>query len=479
MPSRCAPSCMAFVERDPRAASRPPVTGEEGVASLEIAMRCLEGAAASQAASRRRKAAPRRRLTPSARASRLVTAMNQHARVDMRPIPFIDVAAQRRRLGTRDRRGDRARAGPLPVHHGPGGRGVRDASSPPSAAPPRDRLRQRHRCAGAGADGQGHRPRRCGVLSGLHLLRDRGGRGAGRRDAGVRRRRATPSTSIAASLKRAIATAKRQGLKPKAVIPVDLFGLPADHDAIAAVAQGGRPVRARRRRAGFGAHLQGPQARHARATRRRPASSRPSRSAATATAARCSPTTTSSRAILKSLRVHGAGRRQIRQCAHRHDRPARHHPGRGADREAEDLPRRDRRAQPRRRGATPRRSPMSRPCRGARRADLGLGAIHHPAASRAARRARRRAARRKASRPRSTIPSRCTGRRPIAHFPVADGGLPVTERLADEVISLPMHAYLDEPTQDRIIAAVRRALRQAACHPRQGAGSEPAIPSQA
>jgi dTDP-4-amino-4,6-dideoxygalactose transaminase len=43
-------------------------------------------------------------------------------------------------------------------------------------------------------------------------------------------------------------------------------------------------------------------------------------------------------------------------------------------------------------------------------------------------------------------------------FPVAEGGLPVSERLAEEVISLPMHAYLDEPTQDRIIAAVRRAL---------------------
>src|SRR5712671_2731254 len=43
-------------------------------------------------------------------------------------------------------------------------------------------------------------------------------------------------------------------------------------------------------------------------------------------------------------------------------------------------------------------------------------------------------------------------------FPVAEGGLAVSERLADEVISLPMHAYLDEPTQDRIIGAVRRAL---------------------
>src|SRR4029079_9345955 len=39
------------------------------------------------------------------------------------------------------------------------------------------------------------------------------------------------------SLIRAIATAKRQGLKPKVVIPVDLFGRPADHNAIAAIAK--------------------------------------------------------------------------------------------------------------------------------------------------------------------------------------------------------------------------------------------------
>ncbi|HEY2248075.1 MAG TPA: DegT/DnrJ/EryC1/StrS family aminotransferase [Bradyrhizobium sp.] len=43
-------------------------------------------------------------------------------------------------------------------------------------------------------------------------------------------------------------------------------------------------------------------------------------------------------------------------------------------------------------------------------------------------------------------------------FPVADGGLPVSERLSDDVISLPMHAYLVEATQDRIIAAVRGAI---------------------
>src|SRR6202171_2378139 len=38
------------------------------------------------------------------------------------------------------------------------------------------------------------------------------------------------------SLKRGIATARKLGLKPRAVIPVDLFGQSADHDAIGAVA---------------------------------------------------------------------------------------------------------------------------------------------------------------------------------------------------------------------------------------------------
>src|SRR3954451_13544914 len=43
-------------------------------------------------------------------------------------------------------------------------------------------------------------------------------------------------------------------------------------------------------------------------------------------------------------------------------------------------------------------------------------------------------------------------------FPVADGGLPVSEKLSEDVISLPMHAYLDARTQDRIVEAVRGAL---------------------
>src|SRR5712671_1940798 len=43
-------------------------------------------------------------------------------------------------------------------------------------------------------------------------------------------------------------------------------------------------------------------------------------------------------------------------------------------------------------------------------------------------------------------------------FPVADGGLGVSEALSNDVISLPMHAYLGEPAQDRIIEAVRGAV---------------------
>src|SRR3982074_1969882 len=39
------------------------------------------------------------------------------------------------------------------------------------------------------------------------------------------------------SLQRGIATAQKLGLKPRAVIPVDLFGQSADHDAIGAIAE--------------------------------------------------------------------------------------------------------------------------------------------------------------------------------------------------------------------------------------------------
>lgn len=48
-----------------------------------------------------------------------------------------------------------------------------------------------------------------------------------------------------------------------------------------------------------------------------------------------------------------------------------------------------------------------------------------------------------------------------AKYPVAGNGLPVSERLADEVLSLPMHPYLDTATQDFIVEALRKAISAA------------------
>jgi dTDP-4-amino-4,6-dideoxygalactose transaminase len=44
------------------------------------------------------------------------------------------------------------------------------------------------------------------------------------------------------------------------------------------------------------------------------------------------------------------------------------------------------------------------------------------------------------------------------HYPVAGNGLPASDCLAGEVLSLPMHPYLDAAMQDRIVAAVKAVL---------------------
>ncbi len=62
------------------------------------------------------------------------------------------------------------------------------------------------------------------------------------------------------------------------------------------------------------------------------------------------------------------------------------------------------------------------------------------------------------------IPTAIYYRKPLHHqrayqdYPRAATGLRVSEKLAEEVISLPMHPYLDEQSQDRIIEAVREAV---------------------
>ena len=163
--------------------------------------------------------------------------MNQHARIDAAPIPFIDVAAQRRRLGTAI---DDAIARVLGHCHFIMGPEVRALEAELAAF---CGARQAISCA-SGTDA---------------LLLPLMAKGIGPGDAVicpsftfhataevVTLLGATPvfadveATSFnldPESLVRAVATARQAGLAPKAVIPVDLFGQPADFKRINAVAQ--------------------------------------------------------------------------------------------------------------------------------------------------------------------------------------------------------------------------------------------------
>jgi dTDP-4-amino-4,6-dideoxygalactose transaminase len=49
---------------------------------------------------------------------------------------------------------------------------------------------------------------------------------------------------------------------------------------------------------------------------------------------------------------------------------------------------------------------------------------------------------------------------PYAQFPVAGNGLPHTETAAQTVLSLPMHPYLEADVQDRIVGGIRGALEK-------------------
>jgi dTDP-4-amino-4,6-dideoxygalactose transaminase len=44
------------------------------------------------------------------------------------------------------------------------------------------------------------------------------------------------------------------------------------------------------------------------------------------------------------------------------------------------------------------------------------------------------------------------------NFPVSGNGLPVSDEIAGDVVSLPMHPYLSEKDQDRVVAAVHAAI---------------------
>jgi dTDP-4-amino-4,6-dideoxygalactose transaminase len=259
------------------------------------------------------------------------------------------------------------------------------------------------------------------------------------------------------SLLRAVATAKRHGLKPKAVIPVDLFGLPADHDAIAAIAKSEGLYVLDDAAQGFGATYKG----------------RKLGTLAPATATSFFPAkplgcygdggaiVTDDAALvetLKSLRVHGQGadkydnvrigmtsRLDTIQAAVLIEKlkifadeiDAR---GRVASRYAAGLE--DVSIVPVVPDGTTsiwaqytiRLKPGIRDGLAAALKAQGIPtAIYYP-------------------KPLHRLEA-------YRSFPVVDNGIPVTDQLAEEVISLPMHAYLDQPTQDRVIEAVRAALK--------------------
>src|SRR5262249_15968919 len=170
-----------------RDGKEPAVTGEEGVASLEIAIRCLERRATPSLS--RRRAGPRRRPGCGPAFPAAIGNLDESA-----PPPRSRAnSVHRRRRATATpralgRRGDRARARPLPVH--PRTRGARARSRARRVlrrAQCRD-LCQRHRCVGSGIDGARDWPGRRRDLPELHLHRDRRGGRARWRDAGVRGR---------------------------------------------------------------------------------------------------------------------------------------------------------------------------------------------------------------------------------------------------------------------------------------------------
>ena len=49
--------------------------------------------------------------------------------------------------------------------------------------------------------------------------------------------------------------------------------------------------------------------------------------------------------------------------------------------------------------------------------------------------------------------------KPYIKYPIPKNGLPNTERLSREVLSLPIHPYLNDETQDKIISSIQQAIK--------------------
>ncbi len=382
--------------------------------------------------------------------------MNQHARLDPAPIPFIDIAAQRRRLGPAV---DAAVARVLQHCQFVMGPEVRQLEAELAAycgtrhavtcASGTDALLLVLMAKGIGPGDAVFCPSFtfCATAEVVALL--------GATPVFVDVDADTFNIDMA-SLARAIATAERQGLKPRGIIPVDLFGLPADHGSIASIAEAENLFVLDDAAQSFGATYHGRRLGSfgdACATSFFPA--KPLGCYGDGGAVMTDDDTLAD--LLRSLRLHGQG-------SDRYDNTRIGITGRLDTVQAavlieklkifpEEVEARDRIAKRYNDGLSDVATVPQVPA--------GYASVWAQYTIRLAPGVRDKLA---ASLKAEGIPTAVYYPKPVhrqtayQHFPVADGGLPVSERLAEEVIALPMHPYLDAPTQDRIIDAVRRAL---------------------
>jgi len=261
----------------------------------------------------------------------------------------------------------------------------------------------------------------------------------------------------AASLKRGIATARQRGLKPRAVIPVDLFGQSADHDAIGAIAEAEGLFVLDDAAQGFGASYKGRKLGTfglATATSFFPA--KPLGCFGDGGAIFTDDDTLAE--TLRSIRVHGQG-------SDKYDNVRLGITGRLDTMQAAILIEKLKIFEDE---IAARNEVAARYARGlgnlvtVPRLASGCTSVWAQYTIRLPKGTNRddfAAALRARGIPTAIYYTKSMHQQTAyREFPVADGGLPASERLSDDVISLPMHAYLDEATQQRVIEAVRGAL---------------------
>lgn len=259
-----------------------------------------------------------------------------------------------------------------------------------------------------------------------------------------------------ARLAAAVATAREQGLRPKAVIPVDLFGLPADHEAIAAIAADENLFVLDDAAQAFGASVKGRKLGtfgDMTATSFFPA--KPLGCYGDGGAVLTDDGNTAE--LLRSLRMHGQGSGRYDNVriglASRLDTIQAAVLSEKLKIFPEEIEARNAVAHRYEDGladvVTVPRVP---------RGMLSVWAQYTIRVERGGRDPLAAALRTEGVPTAIYYPIPLHRQQAYRHYPIGRGGLAVSERLADEVISLPMHAYLDTATQARIIDALRRAL---------------------